>query len=630
MSHRLESIQDLAGTVLDRSADERLSLGQVMCLGLEELKEKLGEARWSKVQDLIRKTMDEALEKFLDPQDSWMRARDGSYLIVFGGSDPLVAESKAARISEYANTVLFGSEDTSCITVQGVVETSEGLMPGAKRNPLDIVQSLMSKAKKRSLLPPSLRNAGYSERDEIKTARSTEMPSNRTDLPSRFGIGSADQMVLCEEAAPHGSNRRSPELRSALFQKFEELSGSETEIRYAPVWDAGNERVAIFECVPQRNNPLGGVPLSEYGVLQADATASDIVDLDLLTLENGLLAHSSILSKGSTQLMTFPIHYETLCDSQGHRELATILKAAPTPVQNTIILELHNLPDGVPESRLATLLLPLRSSTKTILFSVPPTFVRDNPLVNLAHFKGVGVSMVVVDLPARITNMDTNSTIKILTAAKKLGLHTAVTGVVDAETLQVFKSMKVGFYAGPLFGGPFFKLPRAHRLKGPDLLRPINRAFAEAKSKSYEIADWAFVAEKYGLAFTATQADSNGVPRFLFASDGVRDLTGYEPQELVGAPVSMLQALDIDKLAASSFFARLNVVGEASVRLKNVSKEGAFYGVRIRACRPAAGGLAASHPHIYFSLFEQCGHDEIQNACHSRRASLLPQDHDGK
>ena len=109
----------------------------------------------------------------------------------------MVAESKAARISEYANTVLFGSEDTSCITVQGVVETSEGLMPGAKRNPLDIVQSLMSKAKKRSLLPPSLRNAGYSERDEIKTARSTEMPSNRTDLPSRFGIGSADQMVLC-------------------------------------------------------------------------------------------------------------------------------------------------------------------------------------------------------------------------------------------------------------------------------------------------------------------------------------------------------------------------------------------------------------------------------------------------
>ena len=370
--------------------------------------------------------------------------------------------------------------------------------------------------------------------------------------------------------------------------------------------------------------------MSEYGVLQADALPADIVDLDLLTLETGLLAHSSILSRGSTQLMTFPIHYETLCDSRGHREFATILKAAPTPVQNTIILELHNLPEGVPESRLATLLLPLRSSTKTILVTVPPTFARDNPIVHLSHFKGVGVSMVVVDLPARVSNMDTNSTIKIVTAAKKLGMHTAVTGIVDAETLQVFKKMKVGFYAGPLFGGPFFKLPRAHRLKGPDLLRPISLAFAEAKSKSYDFLEWAFVAEKYGLAFAATQADSDGVPRFLFASEGVRDLTGYEPEELVGAPVSMLQALDLDRSADSSFFTRLNSVGEASVRLKNVSKNGVFYGVRIRACRPLAGELAGSHPQIYFSLFEQCGLDAIQQACNPRRASLLVQEHAGK
>ena len=142
MPHGFESVKDLASTVAGQGRPEDIHVGQVICLGMDELKVKLGEARWEKTQALIRKIMEETLDKILGQNDSFMRSRDGSYVVVFGDANLDVAEAKAARISELANSLLFGEDEISGITVQPVVVTQGGATVGEGRSPEDILNGL--------------------------------------------------------------------------------------------------------------------------------------------------------------------------------------------------------------------------------------------------------------------------------------------------------------------------------------------------------------------------------------------------------------------------------------------------------------------------------------------------------
>ena len=61
MPSGFDSVKDLASSVASQGRPEDMHVGQVICLGMDELKEKLGEARWVKTQELLRKIMEETL-----------------------------------------------------------------------------------------------------------------------------------------------------------------------------------------------------------------------------------------------------------------------------------------------------------------------------------------------------------------------------------------------------------------------------------------------------------------------------------------------------------------------------------------------------------------------------------------
>ena len=610
MPHGFESVKDLASTVAGQGRPEDIHVGQVICLGMDELKVKLGEARWEKTQALIRKIMEETLDKILGQNDSFMRSRDGSYVVVFGDAQADVAEAKAARISELANSLLFGEDEVSGITVQPISVAHGGMTVGSERSPEDVLNSLLEKARQRSLLHAA---EDASSGDAVGLIKAMEESVEATE--------STGTTKNIETGVEPPSNRKAKD-RAALIEEFKAQEDPEISFGYASFWDSENNRVALFQCFPMRVNPIGGPMLRGYDVLGANAEPAAIVDLDLATLEIGLLAHSTQLRSGNPQILVFPVQYETLCDPRGHRELVKTLKMAPSHVQKTIVMQLSGVPEG---TRLADLIAPLQPYMNTLMVSVSASQAGAKSPGYLRQFRSVGVSIAVVNLPSKSQPADEAAAVKFLMSAEKLGMNTGISGIASPHLVKAFATMKVQFFAGPLFGGPFYRLPRAHRLKTEQFEQPGNLALAEAKSKSLDIADWSNIADKYGITFGVTKLDKSGVACFTYLSSGVSELSGFEPSELEGQPVSTLQARDMDKLAASAFFGRLNQAGEGTVRLKNVRKDGALFGVRIRAFRLPAGGSNGASGETFYAFYEKCNWKNIP-----ARPSSTPQAIEGQ
>ena len=414
MPSGFDSVKDLASSVASQGRPEDMHVGQVICLGMDELKKKLGEARWVKTQELLCKIMEETLDKVLGSNDSFMRSRDGSYVVVFGDANLDVAEAKAARISELANSLLFGEDEISGITVQPVVVTQGGATVGEGRSPEDILNGLLEKASKRSLL--------HRSEDAVKErgGKSAESPAEPNVL-----VENETQTDDIEVGTEPQSNRKAKD-SSALRREFKALEQPEIRFGYAPIWDSKNNRVALFRCFPMRVNPIGGPMLEGYAVLGASAEPAQIVDLDLATLEVGLLAHSTQLRTGNPQILVFPIQYETLCDPRGHRELVKILKMAPPQVQKTIVLQLSGVPEG---TRLADLMSPIRPFVNSMMVSISAHMVGAKSAGYLSQFRAVGVSIAIVDLPAKIQAPDEAASVKFLTSAEKLGMNIGLSGI---------------------------------------------------------------------------------------------------------------------------------------------------------------------------------------------------------
>ena len=605
MPNGYDSVKDLASTVAGQGRPEDRHVGQVICLGMDELKLKLGEARWAKTQALIRKIMEETLEKVLGQNDSFMRSRDGSYVVVFGDAQADVAEAKAARISELANSLLFGEDEVSGITVQPISVAHGGMTAGPERSPEDVLNGLLEKARQRSLL--------HTAEDESSGDADGLIKPLAEPVDSTESAGTTKNIKAGMEPP---SNRKAKD-RAALMEEFKAQEDPEIRFGYAPFWDSENNRVALFQCFPMRVNPIGGPMLRGYDVLGANAEPAAIVDLDLATLEIGLLAHSTQLRSGNPQILVFPVQYETLCDPRGHRELVKTLKMAPSHVQKTIVMQLSGVPEG---TRLSDLLSPIQPYVNTLMVSVSAGEAAAKSAGYLGQFRSVGVSIAVVTLPAKSQPSDEAAAVKFLMSGEKLGMNTGIGGIAFPHLVKAFATMKVQFFAGALFGGPFYKLPRAHRLKTEQFEQAGNLALAEAKSKSFDIADWSNIADRYGITFGVTQVDKAGVACFTYLSNGVYDLTGYEPSELEGQPVSTLRARDMDKLAASAFFGRLNQAGEGTVRLKNARKDGALFGVRIRALRLPAGSSNGASGETFYAFYEKCNWKNIPTGTSSKGA----------
>lgn len=569
MGVRLNSIEDVEAKVASHPSKDSLTLGQVVCLGLDDLKEKVGDQRWRRTEELVGQLIETAIDEVLGVDDSFMRSRDGSYLIVFGSDNPVAAEAKAARIASLVNRRLFGEEDTDGITVQNVVATSDGVEAGERRNPLSIIETLLTKAQHLSLAKDD-RQANSAKRD-VTTG---------SDVGSRPAIAGD---------VTHGGTHkfsRPTALHEALLQEFATLSAGSIRFAFRPVWQPKTERNAVFHCVPLKDSLIEGEPYEDYRVLGADAARDDIAELDFAVMEFALLAQSRRLAQGGRQLVSFNLHFETLSTTRLRNEIIALLDKAPRELCETLLIQVVGIPEGVTEGRFAEIIKPLQGYARDVVALIDLTGMQIPSAGQFARLRAAGIRSLFIRLPEWGAAVPMTAMRKMIGSLRRCGMRFGVSNVALVKTLEVWRQEGASFFVGVLFGGPFDQLPSTYQYPITEMRLPGSKAMVCAKANGRDIDVWQRIASKFDVAFCAISLDDAGVPRVDYLSEGVEELLGYAPANLTGKPLHSLVADDVDQTVATEFLDRLRVYGEASVTLSLICRDGKEKFCRIVASRP--------------------------------------------
>lgn len=578
MPRRLASLSDLSNVISDAPPDRPLTLGQSVCLGLEDLRSALGETAFRKAESFIEKHLAAAVEEVLDPGDSFMRARDGSYLVVFASPNPALAETKSARIADYVNQKLFGDESLSGVTVASVVETEEGLDEGERRAPQEIIGGLMAKAERRAAGGRSGgAGAGGAPADAgapaEETAEAARGPSRREGLEGR-----ARRI------------RDAVEMNSLDFRNL--MSGDQdvddaVYIGYTPIWDAEREAVDRFSCVPMKQVAMEGGKLLEYAVLERDASAKEIADLDLSVFAAAVEASRRAGGGGRFAAISCNMHFETLSDRRTRDKILSLMRGAPRGLREAIMMQIVGAPVGVTESRLREIVSPALEACRDVFVRLDPRALRNRLVSEINRLHAVGVTMVVLEMPTRLRAGDGPWLASLKQARFRSGTTFGARNVCTPTMAKRLRGLGVTLMTGPLCGGPFAEMPKPYPLTENELARPINRAMSYSKAGGHRRDRFLAIARMFDVGFLVMAPSTGGGPlEICYASGQTESILGAAAEEVVGRTLPALLSEGDDGAAVQRFEDDLMRRGEASTALRIGAGDG---------CRVAAVLAPASH-----------------------------------
>ena len=89
------SVERLHEIIMEDGAN-RQTFGHIICLGTEEIRQRVGEDHWEKLRASVSRLMIDAVAAVCRPDDVYLSCEDGSVVIVFGDNDIHRAEAAAA------------------------------------------------------------------------------------------------------------------------------------------------------------------------------------------------------------------------------------------------------------------------------------------------------------------------------------------------------------------------------------------------------------------------------------------------------------------------------------------------------------------------------------------------------
>lgn len=559
---RLNTLDDIRTLITESNPEQPLHVGQMMNLGLDALKERLGEARWRKAADFVDRALQAALEEELDPGDRYIRSRDGAYVIVFDSPDSLKATAKAVRVAEIVNRRLFGEDGVDGVEVAGFVASDDGMAPGETRKPGELIAELAERARTHQLSAArDERAAPADDRSDAERAMPGSGPARGFDA----GFDPAD-----------------------MFEAIRLDGEGHVGVGYLPIYDLRHERVARYHCLPVRQDPLTSTQYLGYEALPMGDGEEALLSLDMKTFETAVREHVACLKSGVTVHTGVNIHFETLSAKRCRERIMGLLRQAPASVQRTLVPVIHGVPAGVTDSRMQELFAPLLHIMKEVVVSLDPRDYRARLSGHILKLAGQGITRVVLTFPETLEPSDQSWVTTMQHGGFWKSVSFTAGNVCTPAVANRLKELGVSYAFGPLFGGPYSRHMRPYAASFSELARPGNCALAYAKVAAFEKARMQAIADHFNVTFAVTKPNAAGEPCFYYLSPNAEALTGYSRQELIGEPVRLLQSDQTDRRRAAAFFQRLKQCGEASVVLANRRKDGASFANRITATAPPA------------------------------------------
>jgi hypothetical protein len=437
---------DVLSALSNRPRHDPIHLGQVVCLGLDRLRDKLGDAQWRKARSLVLSLVEKMAAQVCDPRDVVLPCRDGSYVIVFATAVGSIAEARATKIAARVNEALFGTDGVEGVTIHSAVETADGLGIDSGRSVSDVIGHL-------------LQGAGGCD---------LAMSSDGGHKP-----GAPTGPDAAEAAAHHppveGAANAIPHCRESLYGELAALDNAPISFAYLPLWEVRLGRVATFHCLPMRAGLFGEAPRCDYAVLGDGVTTREIVDLDIAGLEHGLLAQCKRLRAGFRQHLSVNIHFETLGCSYGRGKLFELLRDVPAPVRAVLTARLVGIPEGVPEARLIELtgrLAPFVHGCSAVVQNGDPQGLART----LRRLRSAHVGTAVMNAQEGEGGLrDARSVVRFVAACRDSGVRTCAFDVASREEALTLSHFGFDLIMGPMLGGPFETLPEPYQVDGRTL-----------------------------------------------------------------------------------------------------------------------------------------------------------------
>ena len=443
---RLETIDHLCSALQDLPTKSDAQVGQMIAIGLEEIEERVGAARWAKMKELVSSFVESAIKAHAGPRDVFLRVEDGSYVIVFQGVSNDSALLIASKIAMQVNKTLFGQDGFEGASIRTVVSEGESWKTSETMKPKDIANRLAENAHKLASAPPP--------EEALKNNNITQAIPNPPDLDVK-------------------PDRK--ELRKQFALEMAEIEKTPSFLVFVALWSVPTETILGYKCIPARKNPYDDEMLMAYNALPFDAKQQDVFAFDIETLEDGLMQLKKVMASGHHRInVVFNISFETLSARHGRDDLTAVLRMVPPALRQRIYANLCDIPEGIPPSRLMELYLYLTPFFRDVAVVMRHSKMQGSIKNTLSRLHAAGVRMVGIELPSMPTNLEIEWTKSTLALAKQLGLITKVINVTRWSDALAFAEGGVQLISGPVLVTPSRKLLPPKRLTIAEVRNRVN------------------------------------------------------------------------------------------------------------------------------------------------------------
>lgn len=363
----------------------------IYVIDLRKVRKRFG-AEWASLQEGIHVIVQKIIEKYLAEKDYFIRHDDKSYILAFPALSKEQAQLKCIHIGEEIVDTLIGRQlRFEYFDIKGLSVLDDG---------------------------------------EIKVVEPVRVHKLIESLARNFEHFSGEVPAM---AKPGGQT---------LLEYAVNLGLDDVGFVFLPMVGMRKSIISTFLCVPVR--ALKGIHVSGYDVLLDSSDPKHIFGIDMLTLRKGASELAALVKQEARSLLALPVHFETLADVQHRDSYLDYLAASFSGQKRRVVLEVVELPEGIPQTRLFELLNQMRPHTRAIIarFSLDHTYFED--------FRTAGLHAVGVDVysPRRSEATVMKKLDAFVANAKKCQLKTYVHGVRTISLYAAAISSGFDYIAG--------------------------------------------------------------------------------------------------------------------------------------------------------------------------------------
>jgi hypothetical protein len=387
-----------------------LERGCVHVIGLEALRDKAGPL-WEKIRAGIYSRLETILRQRLGPADLFVAIDEVFYLVTMPAANAEDAQVACLGAAHELYTSYFGECDLGLVHLYRAVKAA-GDAIGTERVSKEQLGVLAERA-----------------------GVTTGIGKTRSE-PTRAPVANENGSV------DHGT-------------------------QFQPVWDARNEAITLYRCIPQ---PIAVRQGSSVVALE-DLAPKFRTKVELSCLHHGITTLARHLERGERFLMAFGVAYETLSSHTGRVEFTNACRELSSDFRPYIVMQLTDVPAGVPRSRLSDLVMTLRPFARAVMSEIPPS------CRSYAAYEDIGLQAIGLNLDhAKLAPRELSDEIaKLATAAKRLSVSGFLWGIRDRGTLSSARH-GIHFMTGPVIA-PVVSAPRPMtRLYWHEVMRSESRA----------------------------------------------------------------------------------------------------------------------------------------------------------